>query len=667
MSRPAASADSKTAMRVAEYIRMSTDQQTYSPANQSAAISAFAAARGMHIVQRYFDGGRSGVGVARRDALQQLLADVSGGHADFEAVLVYDVSRWGRFQNADEAAYYEFICTRAGIPVIYVAEAFTGDSSPFSSVMKGLKRVMAAEFSRELSVKVAAGHRRLVGEGFRQGGTPGYAFRRMLVDHSGFPKQTLAPGERKSLGTDRIVLVLGPEKEQLVVRRIFREFLAGRNEVCIARRLNQESIPNVKGEPWKGVNVHSILTNEKYVGDMIYGRTRGRINGRVIHAPAEEWTTRKGAYPALVSRRTFASAKQRIRLRGPHITDDELLDALREILAKRGRLTTAVIQSEPGAWSIPVYIRRFGSLRKTYELLGYEATRSLKYADARRRVVEARAKCVEDLGELLRGRGVVAVVKGRKLALSAGLAIAVVALRAYPYKGRDRWFIRQRLQYAELVVFARMDSDGETIHDYVLWPHAVYQWAPKEVATNAHRWIAKYTFGSLREVAAAITGCASDLECPDGTLEFEEDPGEAFRDLQRCCSSHIEAVSRAVPALGLFPGRIHPSVTRELSVRIDGQRAVLVRDAQPIWDFVIVRTILARLVTQADLIGWLAQHKPEELRIVQAAIDFSGMEQRFEMASSSSGQRWLATVRGRTQVRESTVEAPGRKHTPETT
>ncbi|MEO6246527.1 MAG: hypothetical protein ABIQ12_13930 [Opitutaceae bacterium] len=27
----------------------------------------------------------------------------------------YDVSRWGRFQDADESGYYEYICKRAGI------------------------------------------------------------------------------------------------------------------------------------------------------------------------------------------------------------------------------------------------------------------------------------------------------------------------------------------------------------------------------------------------------------------------------------------------------------------------------------------------------------------------------------------------------------------------
>jgi hypothetical protein len=34
-----------------------------------------------------------------------LLINVEGGSPGFKAVVVYDVSRWGRFQDADESAY----------------------------------------------------------------------------------------------------------------------------------------------------------------------------------------------------------------------------------------------------------------------------------------------------------------------------------------------------------------------------------------------------------------------------------------------------------------------------------------------------------------------------------------------------------------------------------
>jgi hypothetical protein len=72
--------------------------------------------------------------------------------------------------------------------------------------MKTLKRTMAAEFSRELGVKVLAGQKRLAGLGFKQGGIPGYGLRRMLISADRSPKQQLATGERKSIATDRVIL-----------------------------------------------------------------------------------------------------------------------------------------------------------------------------------------------------------------------------------------------------------------------------------------------------------------------------------------------------------------------------------------------------------------------------------------------------------------------------
>jgi DNA invertase Pin-like site-specific DNA recombinase len=98
---------------------MSTEDQQYSIANQSAKIQEYAARQGFSICHTYTDAGRSGLVIKRRKGLSDLLADVVSGRADFRAVLVYDVSRWGRFQNPDEAAHYEFPCSTAGIPIHY--------------------------------------------------------------------------------------------------------------------------------------------------------------------------------------------------------------------------------------------------------------------------------------------------------------------------------------------------------------------------------------------------------------------------------------------------------------------------------------------------------------------------------------------------------------------
>src|SRR3984893_8415002 len=172
---------SQTAFRAAQYVRMSTDYQRYSIENQAAVIAAYAQLHQLSIVRTYRDEGESGLKIKNRAGLIQLLDDVRSGHADFDHVLVYDVSRWGRFQDTDESAHYEFVCRQAGVNVAYCAEQFDNDGSMLSSIVKNLKRVMAPEFSRELSAKVHAGQLRLAALGFRVGGPIGYGLRRELV------------------------------------------------------------------------------------------------------------------------------------------------------------------------------------------------------------------------------------------------------------------------------------------------------------------------------------------------------------------------------------------------------------------------------------------------------------------------------------------------------
>ena len=92
--------DGPSLVRAAEYVRMSTDHQRYSTETQAAAIQTYAARRGMEIVRTYADEGKSGLRIEGRDALKQLIETVASGNADFDVILVYDISRWGRFQDA---------------------------------------------------------------------------------------------------------------------------------------------------------------------------------------------------------------------------------------------------------------------------------------------------------------------------------------------------------------------------------------------------------------------------------------------------------------------------------------------------------------------------------------------------------------------------------------
>lgn len=151
---------------------LSTEHQQYSTENQADAVRQYAARHGFRIIETFADEGKSGLNMGGRVALRRLLDTVTDGKAAFQAILGYDVSRWGRFQDVDESAYYEYLCRRAPIDVHYCAEQFANDGSPASAIIKTVKRAMAGEYSRELSTKVFMGQCRLVHLGFRRGAWP---------------------------------------------------------------------------------------------------------------------------------------------------------------------------------------------------------------------------------------------------------------------------------------------------------------------------------------------------------------------------------------------------------------------------------------------------------------------------------------------------------------
>lgn len=201
----------------------------------------------LQIVRTYGDEGRSGLSIQRREGLIELIDDVLSGRTDFDHILVYDLSRWGRFQDVDEGAYYEFTCRKAGIKVCYCAEEFDNDGSVIASIVKNLKRVMAAEYSRELSVRVHAGACRIASLGFKQGGPAGYGLQRELIDGNGRSKGLLLRGRRKHLQTDRVVIRPGSENEQRIVARIFREFVVHRrSRGSILRGLTTSKFPTTE-------------------------------------------------------------------------------------------------------------------------------------------------------------------------------------------------------------------------------------------------------------------------------------------------------------------------------------------------------------------------------------------------------------------------------------
>src|SRR5579883_1120372 len=371
--------------RAAQYVRMSTEHQRYSTENQADAIRQYAERRKLQVVKTYADEGKSGLRMDGRDALKQLIEDVQNGTADFRTILVYDVSRWGRFQDADESAYYEYICRRAGIEVQYCAEQFENDGSPVSTIVKGVKRAMAGEYSRELSAKVFAGQCRLIEIGYRQGGPAGYGLRRMLVDQNGTHKGALGRGEHKSIQTDRVILVPGAAVEIETVQWMYRAFVeGGMLEQDIADLLNSRHVQTEDGRSWTRGRVHQVLTNPKYVGDNVWNRISYKLKKLRVRNEPEMWVRSNGAFEPIVERHLFDAAQAIIQNRSRRISEEDMLDGLRTLYQARGHLSGLIIDEAEGLPSSSTYSARFGSLGRAYQLVGFTPERDFKYIEINR-------------------------------------------------------------------------------------------------------------------------------------------------------------------------------------------------------------------------------------------------------------------------------------------
>ena len=461
-------------LRAAQYVRMSTERQRYSIENQAAAIAAYAEAHNLSIVRTYRDEGESGLRLKNRAGLQQLLDDVQSDQADFGYILIYDVSRWGRFQDTDESAFYEFICKQAGIKVSYCAEQFDNDGSMVSSIVKNIKRVMAAEYSRELSVKVHAGACRMARMGFKSGGPTPYALQRVLVNEKSQTKELLKKGERKYIQTDHVRLQPGELREVTVVKWIFHRFLDVRSEKAIARELTQNDIPPCSGERWTGPRVGRILKNENYIGNIIYNRASKKLGGDRVRNDPTQWVRGEGYIEPIIEADVFLKAQKIIsERRVDGLTEGEMLSRLRRTLKKEGHLSTRIIDKTVGLPSNHTYRAHFGDMRNVYRLIGYSLGRNFEYLDSRHIWHERLSQLQSQLTEKLRKAGgqVDNLADGMRFNDTINIYLRIAQLEC---PKRDHvapsWLIQRRNLPDGWIVAIRLADRSKTVLDYLLAP-----------------------------------------------------------------------------------------------------------------------------------------------------------------------------------------------------
>jgi DNA invertase Pin-like site-specific DNA recombinase len=448
---------------------MSTEHQQYSILNQSAAIALYAAAHNLGIVRSFVDEGKSGRSIKGREGLQELLRVVESGTADFTEILVYDVSRWGRFPDSDEAAHYEYLCKRAGIAVRYCAEQFENDNSTTSNLLKALKRTMAGEYSRELSVKVSAGQRRLAAMGCWQGGYGPFGMQRQLVGQNGRPKQLLKSGEWKSIDTDRITLTPGPPDAVKTIQLAFDLYVTkGKSRHEIADILNRQRRFRGK-KPWNIVMLRCLFSNPIYKGAYAYGKHHHQYR----NTPREKWLIREHAFPAIISDKEWSRAYRRVLEETRRPNDAEMLEGLRRVWKRERKLSSKIINAARDIPSVVAYAKHFGGLNEAYKLIGYPLPKDLSFIHAIRMSRRMCKALCDEICERVRAIGGSAetMPMAGMVRLNQNVTVKVALRKCWVRDTRIVWILPLGKQpSADVLIVGRLKPPERSILDYFVIP-----------------------------------------------------------------------------------------------------------------------------------------------------------------------------------------------------
>lgn len=242
-------------MKVAIYARYSSEnQRDASIADQFRVCREFAQRQGWQVAAEYSDHAISGATIMR-PGFQAMMREALQKKVDI--VMAEALDRFSRDQE-DTAGLFKRL-TFAGVNIVTLAE---GD---ITHLHIGLKGTMNALFLKELAEKTRRGLRGRVEAG-RSGGGISFGYR--IVRR--FENGVVTTGERE--------IVPG---EAGVVRRIFKDYLAGASPKQIAKTLNAEGVRGPQGGLWSPSTIHGnpkrrngILHNELYVGRLVWNRQR---------------------------------------------------------------------------------------------------------------------------------------------------------------------------------------------------------------------------------------------------------------------------------------------------------------------------------------------------------------------------------------------------------
>ena len=196
-------------------------------------------------------------------------------------------------------------------------------------------------------------------------------------------------------------MIPGPKRELAVIRNIFDLFtIESKSAHEIADNLNLRRFHS-EGHPWARNRILKILNDPKYMGTSVFNRKSRKLQQRSVTNRLEDWILRDGAIKPTISREQYTLAQSILRWRITAGTNDQILDQLRWLHKKVGRLTTTIINVDQAAPSVALIQHRFGSLTEAYKLIGYKPDRNYKGIEQTTRV-RVRASGMQPLIDAVR-------------------------------------------------------------------------------------------------------------------------------------------------------------------------------------------------------------------------------------------------------------------------
>ena len=295
-------------LRVVAYCRVSTQQEEQLNSYETQVrhyTEAINAEPNWRFAGIYADKGISGTSVKKRDEFNRMIRACKRGAVDL--ILTKSISRFAR--NTVDCLKYVRLLRDLNVDV-YFEEQGIHSNQPGAEFYITIYGCIAQSESENISANVRFGKNRSAKDG-----NVSFAYASFL-------------GYRKGAdGKPEIV-----ESEAEIIRRIYAQYLQGDSLKGIAKQLTEDGVLTPRGKPhWEPGTVRSILSNERYKGDAILGKTyiEDCISKKIrVNAGERPKYYIQNSHPAIIDAETFGRVQEELARRSSKMEGKKVGDKI---------------------------------------------------------------------------------------------------------------------------------------------------------------------------------------------------------------------------------------------------------------------------------------------------------------------------------------------------